>query len=170
VPDIRGALPGRGFWVEAERETLVLALKKGAFARAARAPLTIPSDLPGMVEGLLLRQTQSLLGMAFKAGQVVAGFAKVERLLTAGKAHALLEAADAGPHGAAKLRGQARAMAVPVLVILSGAEMGLALGRENMVHAGLTAEGLARRFLDEARRLSGFRKEANLVAALPISS
>jgi predicted RNA-binding protein YlxR (DUF448 family) len=159
VPDVRAALPGRGLWVDARRETLALALKKGVFARAAKAPVQISPRLAEEVEALLLRQALGLLGLAYKAGAVRAGFAKVERLLAEGRALALLEAYDAGPHGAAKLRKRANAAGVPVLTLFSAEEIGLALGRENMVHAALGAERLARRFLEETRRFAGFRQE-----------
>jgi len=159
VPDIRAALPGRGLWVEAKRATLALALKKNAFARAAHAPVKVSADLVQEVENLLLRQALSLLGLAHKAGAVAAGFAKAERLLDGARALALLEAADAGPHGAKKLRQRARAAGIPVLRLFRAEEIGLALGRENMVHAALGAERLAQRFLEEAGRLAGFREE-----------
>ncbi|MBC7831647.1 MAG: DUF448 domain-containing protein, partial [Hyphomicrobium sp.] len=35
VPDLAGRLPGRGMWLKAEAGLLALALKKGAFHRAA---------------------------------------------------------------------------------------------------------------------------------------
>ena len=39
VPDILGRLPGRGFYVAADRAAIEKAAKKGLFARAARQPV-----------------------------------------------------------------------------------------------------------------------------------
>jgi ribosomal protein L7Ae-like RNA K-turn-binding protein len=157
VPDLRGRLPGRGLWVSASRAALDLAVKKRIFARAARAAVTVSQSLADEVEALLVRQVQNALGLAYKTGAVAAGFAKAEALLAKGRAAGLMEALDAGPHGAAKLRARAAQLGIPVVSILTAEEMGLALGRENMVHAGLGAERLGLRVLVEAGRLAGFR-------------
>lgn len=157
VPDLKARLPGRGMWVTVSRAVLERAIAKRLFARAAKAPVNAPEALAGDVERLLVKAAQGLLGLAFKAGEVRLGFAKVERGLADGRLIALIEAADAGPHGAAKLTRAAAKAGVPVVTVLTSAEMGLALGRENMVHAGLNEGRLARRFLEDAWRLQKFR-------------
>jgi len=159
VPDVTGRLPGRGIWLTPSRDVLAEALKKRLFARAARQAVTVSPELADDLEALLLRQTQNALGLAYKAGAVAAGFAKAEAVLSRGRAIALIEARDAGPHGAAKLKALAAARGVPVVALLDAQEIGLALGRENMVHAALGTERLARRVLEEAGRLAGFRLE-----------
>jgi hypothetical protein len=42
-------------------------------------------------------------------------------------------------------------------MVLNSAEMSLALGRENVVHAALSRGRLCDRFLAETKRLAGFR-------------
>lgn len=173
VPDVTGRLPGRGIWLSATRDAVEQAVKKRLFARAARGPVTVSPVLADEVERLLLRQTQNALGLAYKSGAVAAGFAKAEALLSRGRALALIEARDAGPHGAAKLRARAAMAGVPVLTLLTSEEIGLALGRGNMVHAALGTERLARRVLEEAGRLAGFRLEpgdANILSPLKSES
>jgi uncharacterized protein len=162
LPDVTGRLPGRGIWLSANRDALALALKKRLFQRAAHAPVVVPDGLADRIEALLARQLRNALGLAYKAGAVHPGFAKSAALLAKGRALALLEARDAARHGAAKLRSQAARSGVPVLALLSAEEMGLALGRENVVHAALGAERLARRVLEEARRLAGFRLDPGM--------
>ncbi len=56
VPDLAERLPGRGIWLTASREAAQTALKKKAFARAARAQVTVPADLPDLLEDLLARR------------------------------------------------------------------------------------------------------------------
>ncbi len=41
-PDILGKLPGRGIYVAADRAALELAVKKKAFSRSAKQPVTLP--------------------------------------------------------------------------------------------------------------------------------
>ena len=44
-----------------------------------------------------------------------------------------------------------------VLECLTSAELGLALGRENVIHAAVHPGGLPERLIFDAKRLSGFR-------------
>ena len=44
-----------------------------------------------------------------------------------------------------------------VIESLTSAELGLALGRENVIHAAVQPGGLAERLTFDAERLSGFR-------------
>ena len=157
VPDLKALLPGRGMWVSIDRTVLHKAIEKRLFARAAKTDVKASAALEADVERLLVKSAQGLLGLAFKAGEVPVGFAKVEMGLTRGRLIALVEASDAGPHGMAKLGRLAAHSGVAVVRALSGLEMGLALGRENMVHAGLNEGRLARRFLEDAQRLQLFR-------------
>src|SRR5271168_2433426 len=46
VPDLAERLPGRGIWLSAARDVLETARLRGAFAKAARGPVTVPPDLP----------------------------------------------------------------------------------------------------------------------------
>ena len=55
--------------------------------------------------------------------------------------------------------GAAHRMELKCVVIesLTSAELGLALGRENVIHAAVQPGGLAERLIFDAERLSGFR-------------
>jgi uncharacterized protein len=155
VPDIVGKLPGRGIWVGASAPLLSRAVEKRLFQRAARRPVKAGPELVGLVERLLVQQCQGLLGLARRAGELVTGFEKVRAFAAAGKAAMLVTARDGAPGGGAKLARVAAG--VPVVALLDVAELSLALGRENVVHAALGPGGLANRFGAEARRLAGFR-------------
>lgn len=163
MPDIEGKLPGRGLWVGARRETVELAMKKGAFPRAAKQAVKVSPDLADRIEWLLTRRCINLLGLCRRAGLAVAGFVKVEEKLAKGRVAALVQAADASPDGKAKLARLARD--IERVEILTSAELGLALGRGNVVHAALSPGGLTSSFLAEAQRLAGFRSPSQ-----PLSS
>lgn len=155
VPDVDERLPGRGLWCSASRDMLDTACAKGLFAKAARAGVRIPPGLSDRVEDLLERRCESLLGLARRAGQLVAGFEKVRAWLAEGNAGLLVEAAD----GAADGRGKLSAVAgdLPRVEVLRAVELGRALGRERMVHVAVAPGRLADGLLREAARLSGFR-------------
>jgi len=165
VPDLAGKLPGRGLWVSADRAALDLALQKNLFAKAAKAPLRVPTGLADEVARLLRRRCLELIGLARGAGQAVAGYEKVDAWLEQGRVTVLLEASDGAADGKRRLAAKAGAThieripataerpRVALIDLFSAAELASALGREHVVHAALSEGGLARALLADAARL-----------------
>jgi len=71
----------------------------------------------------------------------------------------LIDAADGAADGKRKLynAAHARGMKPELVTCLTSAELGLALGRENVIHAAVQPGGLAERLMFDAERLQGFR-------------
>lgn len=155
VPDVDGRLPGRGLWVKASRLALEAAIAKRLFSRAAKADLKTPADLASRTEALLARRLGEQLGLARRAGDVVNGFDKVADWLARGKAGLVLAAADGAADGRAKIARLAGDL--PRVEALRGAELSLALGQGNVVHAAVARGPFAARIAREAARLAGFR-------------
>ena len=160
VPDVAAKLPGRGLWVEASRASIAKAIEKKLFARAAKAQVTATADLADRVEKALVTRMIGDLGIARRSGRLVLGFDNVLRELTGPKPpKALIEAFDGSADGKRKLYAAAHRMELKCSVIesLTSAELGLALGRENVIHAAVQPGGFADRLILDAERLSGFR-------------
>ena len=155
VADIEAALPGRGLWVTASSGALERAAERDLFSRAARRKVGIPDRLAAGVAARLLGRCQSLLGLARRAGTLTVGFEKVRAEIARSRVAVLVQAADASPHGTAKL--DRRIAALSRVTILTRAELSLAVGRENVVHAALARGRLANRFVVDAGRLAGLR-------------
>lgn len=155
VADILGRLPGRGFYVLAERAALETAVAKGLFARAARQPVKVPDGLVDLIAAQLARRVIDLISLARKAGQAVTGFEKVKDWLTKGQASTLIQASDGSERGKTKLHPPGG----PETFIgcLTARELGLAFGREHAIHGALAAGGLCNRVVEEAARLAGLR-------------
>lgn len=146
TPDLAGKLPGTALWVETRREIV---------AQLA-AQDTTPPALPELVERLLRQRLHGLLGLAKKAGAIVAGFAKVEAALARGELFVLLAAADGAEDGRKKLAHKAARHNVALVDILTSDELGMAFGRANVIHAGATNAGWAAQIVSEAQRLAAF--------------
>ncbi len=161
VPDLAGRLPGRGLWLSPRREHLERACARNLFARAAKAPLRVPEDLPARVEKLLSRRCLELLGLAKRAGQAVSGYERVTSLLASGGAAVLLAAVDTAEDGRRKLRAAARAQdpAPQIVEMFTAEELGRALGQVARAHVAIAPGGFAERLAMEIARLSGLRRE-----------
>lgn len=162
VPDIKRRLPGRGVWVGADRDLVVQAARRGVFQRALRSGVTAPADLAETVEIMLERAVLDALSIVRKAGLVLTGFAKVEAAAHQGTPVAYLHAAEAGADGrrklaAARRRGSPQSTGNVEEIVLSSAQLDLALGRTNVVHAALTAGRASETFLSRWRTLERYR-------------
>ena len=160
VPDLAGKLPGRGIWVTARTADLEKAVQKRLFSRAARAQVTVPEDLPGLVEAGLTRRVIDLISLARKAGYAVAGYEKVKGWLLTGETPVLVQASDGSERGKSKLKPPVLpdGRTGKFLGMLTAQELGLAFGREHVIHAALAAGGLTRRVVEDAARLEGLRE------------
>ena len=158
VPDLLGKLPGRGIWVSPTRAALEKAVKKGLFARAAHKPVQVPDGLVEQVEAGVTKRLIHFIALARKAGRAVAGYEKVKGWLATGEAVLLLQASDGSARGKSKLRppGDQKTL----IEVLNADELGLAFGRENVIHGALAAGGLTQRVVDEAAKLQGLRAKS----------
>ena len=155
VPDILGKLPGRGVYVAADRGALTKAASKGLFARALKQPVQVPDDLVDEVERQLTRRVIDLISLARKSGASVAGYEKVKDWLGKEEAEVLIQAIDGSGRGKSKL-------STPhfghYIGWLTADELGMAFGRQTVIHAALGSGGLTQRVVEEAQRLKGLRE------------
>ncbi|MBC7433215.1 MAG: RNA-binding protein [Rubritepida sp.] len=157
VPDLAGRLPGRGMWLKAAPGLLGLALKKGAFNRAAKVPLHWPDNLPAQLSAMLEQRLADTLGMARRAGQSVAGWQKVQEWLQAGRVGLLVEATDGSAAERARLIGRSD---VRVVLALPAEALGQIFGRGGAVHVAVAKGRLAETVAVEAERLRAFSTAA----------
>jgi uncharacterized protein len=200
VPDLTARLPGRGIWLSASRDVLEFGglqedgrqkEKQGdggrrqlarAFARAARGPISVPSDLSVLLQAALVRRIGECLGLARRAGQAVAGYEKAREALRTGRYRLVLQASDGSEaererflsgfgraaepgsgFGAAAESGSGSGSIFqpgPGLTIidpLPGEALGRVFGRDYVVHVAVAPGKLAESLVVEAGRLAGLR-------------
>jgi predicted RNA-binding protein YlxR (DUF448 family) len=163
VPDIKRKLPGRGCWVTAERSHVEKAVAKKLFGRALKADVVAEADLADMVDRLLAQSALGSLGLARKAGKVVFGATQVDKAIRGGEALAVLHAREAADDGVRKI-DQARRATVHLggpetaaYKLFSDAELGLALGGANVIHAAVLAGDAGRAAVKRIVALDRYR-------------
>jgi len=169
IPDIKRKLPGRGLWISASRQTVAEAVRRHQFSKGFKRAVRVAETLAADTETLLARSTVEALAIAAKAGQVISGFSKVEAALQDRKDRAvmaaLIHACDGATDGIRKLQAMARQNAginrespeFPAVTALTSAELDLALGRSNVVHAALLAGPASKTFLLRSQTLVRYR-------------
>jgi hypothetical protein len=174
VPDLAARLPGRGIWLSACRDVLESDDAQGdgrqkekrgdgryrhltrAFARAARGPVSVPSDLSVLLQTALVRRIGDCLGLARRAGQAVAGYEKAREALRTGRYRLVMQASD----GSDAERSRFLSGFGPGLTIidpLPGEALGRVFGRDYVVHVAVAPGKLAESLVVEAGRLAGLK-------------
>jgi len=177
LADIKRKLPGRGLWVTASRQAVAEAVRRHHFSRGFKRDVRVSPDLAAETEILLVRSVTDALAMAAKAGQVVAGFGKLEAVLkergSRNMVAALIHASDGAADGIRKLDALAgqgggrqagqetptlgESAGIPVITALTSVELDLALTRSNVIHAALLAGPASKTFLSRSQILVRYR-------------
>ncbi len=173
LPDVRARAPGRGAWIGVDRAALEQALGKGrlrgALARAFKGEaLQLPDDLPQRIDMALERAVLDRLGLEARASTLLTGFDRIENAARRGALSLLLHAADAGDDGRRKLdqawrvgEGREGEEWAGLVLPMDRAALSMALGRHNVVHAGVIDAGAANRLRVALDRWQSYRGCAN---------
>ena len=164
LPDPGAKAPGRGAWIAPDRQALENAMSngqfRGALARAFKgAKITVPDDLPDLIEAGLKRFATDRMGLELRAGNIVLGSNRIAEQARMGAIALLLHACDASEDGRRKLdqawrvgleeEGSGRRGFV---LPLDRATLSVALGRENVVHLGVSGHARDMRAADRVEQ------------------
>lgn len=116
--------------------------------------VTVSDDLIDGLEEQLSRRVVELISLARKSGKAVAGYEKVKSWLDKEEARVLIQANDGSERGKSKLSTPHRGVYISWL---TSDELGMAFGRQTVIHAALASGGLSQRVVEEAQRLRGLR-------------
>jgi len=155
VPDVLGKLPGRGVYVSANKAAIDKAVAKKLFARGLKTTVQVPDGLTKEVERQLVNRVVTLISLARKSGEAVTGYEKVKDWLSKEEAQVLIQAVDGSGRGKSKLSTPHFGSYIGWL---TADELGMAFGRQTVIHAALASGGLEKRVVEEAQRLQGMRE------------
>ena len=156
LPDPAGKAPGRGAWIAPDRTALESAIAdghlKGSLNRAFKGGpdgvgLSYSDDLPQALADALTRNLADRLGLELRGGNIVLGSARIEEQARTGRIALLLHARDSSEDGRKKLDqawrvgcdAQGSGLRGTVLPLDRDA-LSVALGRENVVHLGVSGQ------------------------------
>ena len=163
--DLGEKLPGRGAWISPDRSLLEKAMGpkgklRGALARAFRASaIGVADDLPDRIAQGLERRALDRLGLENRAGHLIWGHERIGEALLKGRVRLLLHALDAAADGTGKLEARRRGASpstVSMVLPVPRAQLSVALGRENVVHAAIADSASAARVIAALTRWQAF--------------
>ena len=162
VPDLAEKLPGKGMWVTSCYETIYKTIEKRLFERSMHQKVLISNGFLDNIERMLVDRAVSAVGLARRAGRVLAGYTKIDHALREGRVLLRIEAKDGGKDGRNKLTRLNPN--IPVLDCVYGKELARAFENPNAVHLAIAVnnkngnDGLMAKFTKDFGRLDQFRK------------
>ncbi len=154
VPDFKKKLPGKGIWVTNSKKTLMIAVEKNLFAKAAKKNIKVNAELVDMAEKILHKRALDAISLARKAGALVFGFEKVCDAIKKNKVAFILEATDAGADGHNKIMNLAKNL--EVFHSFKIEELDQELDKVNTVHIAFLHGEMAKAVQVEISRLENF--------------
>jgi len=128
--DLGRAMPGRGAWLCASRACLKQAYDRNAFSRAFDGPIVSKlEEMDESITRILKEAVKSQLGLAYRAGQLLAGRETVFSGLKSGEVSFLICAQDLSERSIKEVQKVVGEKPVFSGIGLQQAEMGLAIGR-----------------------------------------
>ena len=154
VADVLEKLPGKGMWLSCNKVLLEQTVRDGLFTRVTNKNITVPETLLDDVEQMLTNRVISLISLARKAGRAVAGYEKVKDWLSQDLATVLVQSQDGSERGKSKLSTPRGGTFIDWL---KTSELGLAFGRQTVIHCALASGGITQRVVQDALRLKCLR-------------
>jgi predicted RNA-binding protein YlxR (DUF448 family) len=142
LPDLSENLPGHGLWVTATHDAVQTAVTKKLFKEAKNVPASLADD----TARLLRKRCLQFLGLAKGAGLATLGESQTEASLRAQKLALYLHAPDA-------TRTLDNRFSITACDLFSRDELGAAFGYPQIVYAGISPHGLAKKLMMEINRL-----------------
>ena len=176
IPDVSAKLPGRGCWVKADRKTIEAAVKQKFLLlvghqllenininveelevdKKDKLVVKVKDDLVDQIGELLHKRAMDYVGLANRAGNLIAGFEKARAALKVGKARILLTANDAADNGRTKIcQGLDN---LRVIDIFTRKELSKVTGLPNAVHIAILQGGISTSLIREISRYERCKK------------
>lgn len=155
--DLAENLPGRGMWLQANKEALKTAIDNGLFNKACHLDCSnMNESFIDEVTDLLKKRVLNLLSMSKKAGDVTIGFDKVQEVSKAGKVKVFIIASDSGEDGKSKITYHLDEKSI-LIDQFTGHELQLALGQDSIVvYGAIKSSKLADRINSDYKKLIAF--------------
>lgn len=155
VADINQNLPGRGYWVKADRDSILKAIKNKILFKATKSNAYIEKDLLNKIENQIKQKIISQISLCRKAGMAIFGFEKIKASLSSNKIGLLIQAND----GSEREKRRMLSKSIPKIFAdcLTGSDLGKAFGREKVIHCAILRSGFIENIDFNANRLNNLK-------------
>ena len=156
VADINQNLPGKGYWVTANRKIILKAINKNIFFKATKRKINVHQSVLDIIETQLKQKLINQISLCRKAGKAIFGFDKIKASIPKNNIGLLIQAIDGSNRE--KRRMLTKLSPKSLDSCLTGSDLGSAFGREKVIHCAILKSGFIENISFNANRLNNLKK------------
>ena len=155
IADINQNLPGKGYWVKADRDTISKAINKKILCKAIKKKVTVEKNILDKIEIQIKKQIINQISLCRKAGAAIFGFDKIKASIKNNNIGLIIQASDGSDREKKRLRNQS----IPKIIdsCLTGSELGKAFGREKVIHCAILRSDFVENIYFHSNRLNNLK-------------
>ena len=155
IADINQNLPGKGYWVKADRDIILKAINKNILYKATKKEIKIEKNVLDRIEMQITKNIVNQISLCRKAGAAIFGFDKIKASLKSNNIGLLIQAVDGSDREKKRMLSQF----IPKIIddCLTGADLGKAFGREKVIHCAILRGGFVENINFHANRLNNLK-------------
>ena len=155
IADIDQKLPGRGYWIKAERQIILKAINKKILFKAIKDDICINHNVLDQIESQIKKKIINYISLSRKAGMAIFGFDKIKASLSNNNIGLLIQALDGSDREKKRMRNQS----IPKIIdnCLTKLDLGKAFGRENVIHCAVLRSSFIENISFNANRLNNLK-------------
>jgi predicted RNA-binding protein YlxR (DUF448 family) len=155
IADINQNLPGKGYWVKADRDTISKAINKKILCKAIKKKVTVEKNVLEKIEIQITKQIINQISLSRKAGAAIFGFDKIKASIKSNNIGLVIQALDGSDREKKRLRNHS----IPKIIddCLTGSELGKAFGREKVIHCAILRSDFVENIYFHSNRLNNLK-------------
>ena len=155
IADINQNLPGKGYWVKADRDTISTAINKKLLCKAIKKKVTIEKNILDKIEIQIKKKIINQISLCRKAGAAIFGFDKIKASIKNNNIGLIIQASDGSDREKKRLCNQS----IPKTIdgCLTGSELGKAFGREKVIHCAILRSDFVENIYFHSNRLNNLK-------------
>jgi predicted RNA-binding protein YlxR (DUF448 family) len=155
VADINQKLPGRGYWVRAERDTILKAINKNILFNATKKLGNVDKNILDHIQEQIKKKILNQISLSRKSGLAIFGFDKIRASLTSNNVGLLVQAIDGSDREKKRMANKS----IPIIIdnCLTGSDLGKAFGREKVIHCAILRSSFTETINFDANRLNNLK-------------
>ena len=155
IADINQNLPGKGYWVKADRDTILKAINKKILCKAMKKEVNIEKNVLDRIEIQITKQIINQISLCRKAGAAIFGFDKIKASIKSNNIGLIIQALDGSDREKKRLLNQSITKIIDDC--LTGSDLGKAFGREKVIHCAILRSDFVENIFFHSNRLNNLK-------------
>jgi len=159
IPDLSEVFGNRGFYIDLNVKNISLLTKGGELQNKLLRGIIVPKNFIENLKSMIRKRLLGLISLAKKAGKTVIGFNNLKKALDLEKIGILIQAYNGSKREVGRL--ELPKLQEKRIQCLHSEELGLAFGRDTVIHAGIVKSGFTKNIILYNKKYEQLRDVVN---------